>query len=87
VLLVSERKYAPGDMVFEGLEKEAREAEKGLWADPAAIPPWIYRKKRREKQVTWNFGSPNGRLLAKLLNRSIEMGQWSALPANRCCFK
>jgi micrococcal nuclease len=28
------RKYAPGDMMLEGLEKEAREGAKGLWADP-----------------------------------------------------
>jgi len=27
------RKYAPGDTVLERLEKEAREAKKGLWAD------------------------------------------------------
>jgi micrococcal nuclease len=30
------RKYAPGDTVLERLEKEAREAKNGLWADPAA---------------------------------------------------
>jgi endonuclease YncB( thermonuclease family) len=29
------------------LEKEAREAKRGLWADPHAIPPWEYRKQRR----------------------------------------
>jgi hypothetical protein len=28
------RRYAPGNTVLEGLEKEAREAKKGLWADP-----------------------------------------------------
>jgi endonuclease YncB( thermonuclease family) len=28
------RKYAPGDTVLEWLEKEAREAKRGLWADP-----------------------------------------------------
>ena len=28
------------------LEQEARVAKKGLWADPAPIPPWVYRKAR-----------------------------------------
>jgi endonuclease YncB( thermonuclease family) len=41
------RKYAPGDTVLEGLGKEAREARKGLWADPAPVPPWEWRKQRR----------------------------------------
>jgi micrococcal nuclease len=41
------RKYAPGDSVLEGFEKEARDAKKGLWVDPAPIPPWVYRKARR----------------------------------------
>ena len=33
------RKYAPGETVLEGLEKEAREVRKGLWVHPAPIPP------------------------------------------------
>jgi endonuclease YncB( thermonuclease family) len=41
------RKYAPGDTVLEGLEKEAREARKGLWADPQPVPPWEWRKLSR----------------------------------------
>lgn len=36
-----------GDMVLEGLERDAREARKGLWGDPAPIPPWVCRKARR----------------------------------------
>ena len=41
------RKYAPGDTVLEGLEREARETKKGLWADPAPVPPWEWRKRTR----------------------------------------
>ena len=41
------RKYAPGDTVLEGLETEAREARKGLWADPQPVPPWEWRKRSR----------------------------------------
>jgi endonuclease YncB( thermonuclease family) len=39
------RKHAPGDAVIEGLENEAREARKGLWADLHPIPPWKWRNK------------------------------------------
>ena len=34
------RKYAPANMVLEGLEAERREGQKGLWADPQPVPPW-----------------------------------------------
>ena len=37
--------------MLEGLEKEAREAKKGLWIDPAPIPPWVYRKARRGQSL------------------------------------
>jgi endonuclease YncB( thermonuclease family) len=41
------RKYAPRDTVLEGLEKDAREAKRGLWADPQPMPPWEWRKRTR----------------------------------------
>jgi micrococcal nuclease len=41
------RKYAPEDTVVEGLEREAQEARKGLWADPQPVPPWQWRKRSR----------------------------------------
>ena len=40
----SYRRYVPGDTVLEGLEKDARERRKGLWADPQVVPPWEWRK-------------------------------------------
>ncbi|MEP6958519.1 MAG: thermonuclease family protein [Nitrospirota bacterium] len=39
------RKYTAGDAVLEELEKAAREAQKGLWNDPAPLPPWEWRKR------------------------------------------
>ena len=42
------RKYAPGDAALERLETEAREAQRGLWADPNPIPPWEWRHRGRQ---------------------------------------
>jgi micrococcal nuclease len=41
------RKYAPLNTELEKLEKDARDNKKGLWVDPAPVPPWIYRKTKR----------------------------------------
>ena len=40
------RKYAPGDTQLEKLEKDARDAKKGLWGDPYPVPPWEWRKRK-----------------------------------------
>ncbi len=41
------RKYAPLNTELEQLEKSAREAKKGLWADPHPVPPWEWRKRSK----------------------------------------
>jgi len=40
------RKYASGNVTLEQLETKARDAKRGLWADPHPIPPWEWRKKK-----------------------------------------
>jgi len=41
------RRYAPGDRPLEEAEEEARAARRGLWKDPAPIPPWEWRSGQR----------------------------------------
>jgi endonuclease YncB( thermonuclease family) len=41
------RKYAPRNRELERLEKDAREAKKGLWVAPIQVPPWEWRKRTR----------------------------------------
>ena len=33
---------------WKNLEAEAKEAKRGLWSDPHAIPPWEFRRKKRK---------------------------------------
>jgi endonuclease YncB( thermonuclease family) len=40
-------KYAPENVILAELQRRARRSGLGLWADPAPIPPWVYRKARR----------------------------------------
>jgi endonuclease YncB( thermonuclease family) len=41
------RRYSR-DRALARLEAEAREAHRGLWADPHPVPPWEFRRKRAE---------------------------------------
>ena len=43
------RKYAPNDAILEQLEIEAIEAGRGLWADAEPLPPWEFRKTKRNR--------------------------------------
>jgi endonuclease YncB( thermonuclease family) len=40
-------KYASGDTILEGLEKQVRYGRKSLWADPQPVLPWAWRKRSR----------------------------------------
>ncbi len=40
-------RYAPDDETLAQLEREARGAQRGLWADPHAVPPWEWRIMRK----------------------------------------
>ena len=41
------QKYAPGDITLERLEAEARNAKRGLWAEPTPTPPWQWRQQKQ----------------------------------------
>lgn len=50
------REYAPEARDLEALEREARAARRGLWADPHAIPPWEFRRERRSASTATQAG-------------------------------
>ena len=42
-----QKEQSPGDrQLYSTMEVEAREAKRGLWHDPAPVPPWEYRKRK-----------------------------------------
>ncbi len=54
------RKYAPDNETLKQLEREAREAKRGLWVDPDPIPPWQWRVKRKSpREYREPRGPPN----------------------------
>jgi endonuclease YncB( thermonuclease family) len=38
----------PYTMMYFEEERAAREAQRGLWRDLSAVPPWVYRKTQKE---------------------------------------
>jgi endonuclease YncB( thermonuclease family) len=41
------RQYAKNDAELKTLEREARDAKSGLWADADPVPPWNWRRGKR----------------------------------------
>ena len=62
------RKYSK-DETLARLEAEARQAKRGLWADPKPIPPWEWRKEQRTAELPLSSLQlvPNGVEIAALL--------------------
>ncbi len=42
------RRYAPGDAALRRAEQQARDARRGLWSRAGPVPPWEWRRGRRE---------------------------------------
>ncbi len=40
-------RYTPDDETLAQLEREARAAKRGLWADAEPVPPWEWRRMRK----------------------------------------
>ncbi len=39
------RQYAPGETEYARLQRQARNADRGLWAQPSPVPPWTWRDR------------------------------------------
>lgn len=44
-------KYAPNDKVLSQAEQEARGAKRGLWRDKDPVPPWNFRKNKKQRVI------------------------------------
>ena len=42
--------YAKNAKEYAEAQREAKKAQKGLWADPNPIPPWDFRKQAKNKR-------------------------------------
>ena len=45
------REYAPRDGTLAALEAQARRLKRGLWSDPQAVAPWLWRQGSRPRQA------------------------------------
>ncbi len=43
-------RYAPKNSPLYSVEAEARAEKRGLWADPEPVPPWEWRRAKKEKR-------------------------------------
>jgi endonuclease YncB( thermonuclease family) len=55
------RKYSQ-DQLLGRLEEDARRARRGLWQDKSPVPPWEWRKMKREGRGDQTSGVPSLRI-------------------------
>jgi hypothetical protein len=53
-------RYAPAGSDLYRIEREARVARVGLWSDPNAVAPWIWREMKRSPRATGMPGTSDG---------------------------
>ena len=42
-------RYFNKDKTLAALEKDARAKQQGLWADKSPVPPWEWRRRKKER--------------------------------------
>ncbi|RMF91140.1 MAG: nuclease [Nitrospinota bacterium] len=70
------RRYS-NDPILQQLELEARLARRGLWADPAPIPPWEYRRQERNFRKTRSLALTTAPIIG---NRKSHLYHWPGCP-------
>jgi micrococcal nuclease len=43
------QEYAPNDSHLAGLQNSAQMERRGIWSDPNPVPPWAYRREKRNQ--------------------------------------
>ena len=80
------RKYNKDSSLID-IEREARSSKRGLWADPNPIPPWEWRKRRRNESRI-HFDNKNQKYWRKFVryrNDERQLYTPSAVHTGRLC--
>jgi endonuclease YncB( thermonuclease family) len=55
------RRYAPSDSELQRLQRQARDADRGLWTQSNPVPPWDWRDGERNSQSSSTSATHRGR--------------------------